>query len=404
MNLCTVHKLTALMLISGLLVPQGVAQDDIPLLRPEERQAVDSQSGHFNRALAPALTEAAKSTVRVWSGNRRLAYGTVIGDGTQVITKWSELIGASRRIRIETFDGQVRAVDVSGVFEAEDVVLLDLIGPPLEPVKWVSRAPKLGSFVAAPQPSGQPAAFGVVSVLERNLRETDQAFIGIVGSMGYEGPGVRIREISEQSGAAKAGLRPGDIILKVGDREISGLLELKHSLINVKPGDSVNLTIEAEGKEDEVKVTLGNRPQLPNYLGDRLRTMERLGGQLSRVRDSFTNVIQSDMRPDPDQIGGPVVNLDGEVIGITVARATRTRSFIMQAAAVQEMLQQDPKDPALATIPKVAQDERIRIRPPVSPPNRVRPGDQQRLRRHLSEMQRLMDFMQQEMEALERGR
>jgi hypothetical protein len=52
------------------------------LLRPEERRAVEAQTDEFN-ARSTVLAEAAKSTVRVWSGKRRLAYGTVIGDGNR---------------------------------------------------------------------------------------------------------------------------------------------------------------------------------------------------------------------------------------------------------------------------------------------------------------------------------
>jgi hypothetical protein len=63
---------------------------------------------------------------------------------------------------------------------------------PLTPVRWFAMKPRLGGFLAAPQPDGRPAAFGVVSVLERNLRETDQAFLGVIGDRDFEGPGVKV--------------------------------------------------------------------------------------------------------------------------------------------------------------------------------------------------------------------
>ena len=82
----------------ALALPNAlVAQDDIPLLLPEERQAVDEQADEFNQAIQPVLAEVAKSTVRVWSGSRRLAYGTVVGDGSRILTKWSEIARARRR-------------------------------------------------------------------------------------------------------------------------------------------------------------------------------------------------------------------------------------------------------------------------------------------------------------------
>ncbi len=193
----------------ALVLWHGVAaaQDDIPLLRPEERQAVDAQTDEFNQSLVPALTTAAKSTVRIWAGNRRLAYGTVVGDGRKILTKWSEVARAmgTRTLRVEAAGGVVRAAKVAGVYEDEDLAVLEIGGPALTPVRWSQERPKLGAFLAAPQPDGRAAAFGVVSVLERNLRDTDQAYLGVIGAMDFDGPGVKIQEVAADSGAATAG-------------------------------------------------------------------------------------------------------------------------------------------------------------------------------------------------------
>ena len=151
--------------------------------------------------------------------------------------------------------------------------------------------------------------------------------------------------MAEDSGALAAGIKPGNVILKVGERPISGLLELKNALTGVAPGATVSLLVEVNGKEKTVSVLLGNRPKMPQYFGGRLEQMERMGGPISQVRDSFTNVIQTDMRPKPNQIGGPVVDLKGRVIGITMARADRTRSFVMPAAAVVDLLKKEARKP-----------------------------------------------------------
>lgn len=383
---------------------QGIAaaQDDIPLLRPEEQQAVEAQTDDFNRAIQPALTEAAASTVRVWSGKRRLAYGTVIAEN-RILTKWSE-VAAAPNLRVEGAGGAVLAATVSGVYENDDLAVLETTGGTLKPVKWSLETPALGSFLTAPQPDGRPAAFGVVSVLERNLRETDSAFLGVIGTMDFDGPGVRVEQISPDSGAAAAGIKPGDIILKIGDRTISGLMELKNSLVGVNPGTKIMVRLRSGNKERDAEVLLGNRPDLPNFPGQRLQQMERMGGPISRVRDSFTRVIQSDMRPRPDQIGGPVTDLKGRVIGITLSRADRTRSFIMPAAAVQKLLETVPRDPSLAQVRKPEEEPALPVRGMTAPRRGMRQGGEETLRRHLSEMQRLMDFMREEMEGLGNGR
>lgn len=400
-------RITLVPILALLALPDAAsAQDDILLLRPEERKAVENQTDSFNAALQPALAEAAKSTVRVWSGDRRLAYGTVIGDGRRVLTKWSEVARAPAAIRVEGAGGVVLAAKLTGVYPDEDLAILETTGQTLPPVQWVAETPDLGGFIAAPQPDGRPAAFGVVSVRERNLRDTDQAFLGIEADASFTGPGVKIRSITEQSGAAAAGLIPGDIILKVAERPISGLLELRNALVGRSPGTTVSLLVRAGENEKTMEVLLGNRPALPSFPGDRLRQMERMGGPISRVRDSFSRVIQTDMRPKPDQIGGPVVDLKGRVIGITVARADRTRSFVMPAAAVEELLKTEAKDPAhaqLAMVEQAAQATPGRTMPQRRAAPRPQAGPA-RLRQHLEEMERLMEFMREEMEGLEQGR
>ena len=400
-----IHKALAFTLLA-LLPAAAIAQDDIPLLRPDEKEAVNRQSDEFNKALEPVLAEAAKSTVRIWAGRNKLAYGTVIGDGTEVLTKWSEVARRGGSLLIDAGDGVGRHASITGTYPDEDLAVLKLeTGDALPAVKWSTETPRLGAFLAAPQPGGRPAAFGVVSVLERNLRETDQSYLGIMGSMDFDGPGVRISEVTPDSGAAEAGLKEGDVILKVGEREISGLLELKNSLVGISPGETVRLLVRSRNIEKPVDVTLGNRPELPKFNSDRLRIMERMGSGQSRVRSSFTHAIQSDMRPEPKQIGGPVVDLKGNVVGITVARADRTRSFIMPAAAVVSLLENGKAmDPSLAEVRNDDAPAQVmnqgRARGQMQRPQR----SPRALRQHFEEMQRLMEFMEDELDALDQGR
>ena len=381
----------------------AIAQDEIPLLRPEERAVVDAQSEALNATLKTKLATAAQSTVRVWSGKKRLAYGTVIGDGRQVLTKWSEVANAASSLVVDGPNREAHDAKLIGVYEEEDLAILEINGEALRPIAWSNDKPALGAFLVAPQPDGRSAAFGVVSVLERNLRETDLAFLGIGSDLEHKGPGVRVSEVQPNTGAAAAGLKEGDIVLMVKERPISGLMELKSALTGTKPGETVPLRVRARGDEKTISVTLSKRPELPKIYNPRLEQMERMGGKISRIRDSFTQVLQSDMRPSPDQIGGPVVDLEGRVIGITVARADRTRSFIMPSAAIAKMLANTPKDPSIA---KVREPEKqvIARAPKSDAPQLPKAPSPQRMREHLSEMERLMEFMREEMRSLKSER
>ena len=381
----------------------ATAQDEIPLLRPEERAVVDAQSEALNATLKTKLATAAQSTVRVWSGKKRLAYGTVIGDGRQVLTKWSEVANAASSLVVDGPNREAHDAKIIGVYEEEDLAILEINGEALRPIAWSNEKPALGAFLVAPQPDGRSAAFGVVSVLERNLRETDLAFLGIGSDMEHKGPGVKVSEVQPNTGAAAAGLKQGDIVLMVKERPISGLMELKSALTGTQPGETVPLRVRTNGGEKTISVTLSKRPELPKIYNPRLEQMERMGGKISRVRDSFTQVLQSDMRPSPDQIGGPVVDLEGRVIGITVARADRTRSFIMPSAAVVKMLANTPKDPSIAKI-REPEKQVIARAPKSDAPQVPKAPSPKRMREHLSEMERLMEFMREEMRSLESER
>ena len=382
------------------------AQIETPLPRPDEQKIVDDQTAELCQSLAPILSTAAKSTVRIWTGKRLLAYGTAVGQH-KVLTKWSEISRASDNLVLTGSRSDIGlSAKIAGVYEDEDLAMLETGGSALTPIQWSKETPKLGAFLAAPQPDGKLAAFGVVSVQERNLRASDQAYIGFIPKMDFPGPGVKIEEVAPESGAAAAGLKPGNIILKVGDRPISGLLELKNALAGKPAGSSVSLVVKTSDGEKKISVQLSKHQPLPDYPGDRLRQMEHMGGALSQVRDSFTHVLQSDMRPQPDQIGGPVVDLKGRVVGITMARADRTRSFIMPSAAVENLLRTPPHDPTLAQVRRSARTPAAAIpgRRQALPQDFQIPGDPENTRRHIQDMQRLMDFMLEEMDGLEPNR
>jgi len=396
--------------LSVIVLPGALlAEDDIPLLRPDERRAVDEQTTEFNKALSPALQTTAQSTVRVWVGMRRAAYGTVVGDGKKIITKWSEIATKRGEMRVEGAKGELRSVTVSGVYQDEDLAVLTVDGDALMPIQWNMQAPALGSFIVAPMPDARLAAFGVVSVLERNLRETDQSYLGVVGDIRFDGPGVRIEELDKKSGAAAAGLKAGDILLRVGERTISGLSELKNALNGTKPGQLVKMLVRSGSEERMVEVTLGNRPVFGQAVNPRLQQMEHMGGEISQVRGSFTRAIQTDMRIIPNQVGGPVADLQGRAIGITLARADRTRSFIMPASALVELLAKEPENPSLAKTDFTSEDDQPQVvmqggsgqQPPSFPQGNSPKEMEMKMRRHLSDMQRLMDRMNDEMGAVE---
>ena len=71
--------------------------------------------------------------------------------------------------------------------------------------------------------------------------------------------GVVVREVGPDSPAAKAGLKTGDVIVKVGDKDVKDFDDLVNTLAQHKPGDKLSVQVRREGKETNLTVTLGER-------------------------------------------------------------------------------------------------------------------------------------------------
>ena len=108
---------------------------------------------------------------------------------------------------------------------------------------------------------------------------------------------------------------------------------LRDALENSRPGESVKLTIIREGEEQELKITLTGeiRP-------DRGTIQNGMGGPLSGRRTGFPAVLQTDMVLSPKDCGGPAVDLDGNVLGINIARAGRVETWILPSENIKPLL------------------------------------------------------------------
>ena len=72
-----------------------------------------------------------------------------------------------------------------------------------------------------------------------------------------ESEGVFIEYVEKNGSAYKAGLQKGDKILKVNNKEITSASYFKYELYKYNVGDKVKITIERNGKEKTIEVTLG---------------------------------------------------------------------------------------------------------------------------------------------------
>jgi Do/DeqQ family serine protease len=65
--------------------------------------------------------------------------------------------------------------------------------------------------------------------------------------------GVFISKVTDNGSADKAGVKDGDVILKIGTKEVNSVAELQEEIGKRRPGDKVSLTIRGKNGNEEIK-------------------------------------------------------------------------------------------------------------------------------------------------------
>ena len=93
--------------------------------------------------------------------------------------------------------------------------------------------------------------------------------LGQTQSFGGSHPGVVAVEVDKESASAKAGVMPGDVIVKVNDRDIRRVVDFHGQSALLMVGDSVNLTVLRDGKQKRISFDL-TAENLEQINGDRI--------------------------------------------------------------------------------------------------------------------------------------
>jgi hypothetical protein len=89
--------------------------------------------------------------------------------------------------------------------------------------------------------------------------EGDRPYLGSIPDFAANDEGLAITGVSPGSPAEKAGMKGGDIIIKLGDSKISGIEDLQSSLFKYKIGETIKVIVKRDGKEVTLDVTLAKR-------------------------------------------------------------------------------------------------------------------------------------------------
>jgi serine protease Do len=87
--------------------------------------------------------------------------------------------------------------------------------------------------------------------------ETTKSFLGVGTEKDKEG--AKIMNVEKASPAEKAGLKVDDIIYKVNDKKVDGMIALSEIVTAMKVGDKATVYFLRNGKKEQVDATIGER-------------------------------------------------------------------------------------------------------------------------------------------------
>ncbi|MFK7767069.1 MAG: PDZ domain-containing protein [Mariniblastus sp.] len=323
-------------------------------------------------ALKPIAEKYRHSIVQFESSQGRRSLGTVVADGL-IVGKRSEL-GNSFYCLV---NGEKIPATMIGHQSDHDLALVQISptddGTKLVPIQFPIRPPtqflsspsnsqppgtssmRIGKLVASLTGNSNSSKLGMVSVAPQQFgikqpktkdgidlgavvspfRTTKLVMISsgdsvnqvhgaptLISTSGLEVTRVYPRTISERSG-----LLVGDLIQTANGISISTAAELNSFGRNLRVGQMLELVVIRDGKTK----TLSNQISdfAPRIFYDRWG-----GGPFSKKRFGFQQVISHDTDITPSQCGGPLVDLEGNIVGINISRAMRVSTFSIPIKSV----------------------------------------------------------------------
>ena len=239
-----------------------------------------------------------------------------------------------------------------------------------------------------------------------------RGYLGVQIGPAEEGrTGIVVGEVTPGSPAAKAGLKNGDHIVKLGNQEVRDVEQFLQSVAMKKPGEKVTLGILRNDKEQNLTVTLGKRPSreapafpdLPRFgrqvflgvqmqnltpeLKKRLKVGTDTGAQVSEIMPN-SPAAQAGLRPD-DVITGidnqPVTS--PEDLQEAIRKAVPGKKVALQVVRGEEKLtikatlRESPF--GFFPMPGVERFPKIDVEPMLDPDRRIR-----ELKRRIEELEK----------------
>lgn len=306
----------------GLLAVAARAEEPLPV-------ALRMNGSAGLAALSMIRTVAAPGVVRVLDDQgKTLLLGVVVSEDGYVLTKASEA-PEGHHLRLAWSDGRQGMARVVRVDTELDLLLAKSDRDVTIPMAWQASAKMTSGewVVAFTQATGVEdlqMRLGCLSAKRRRI-PSHGAAMGISMEDVPGGEGVRITEVASESPAEGAGLLPDDLLLAMDGEPVPNIRMIQRAIAAFQPGRVVQLLVRRGPQDRHCSLRLASRSKVvSNWDGE-----DYANGGVSLRTDGFSEVLQHQLPLDPADMGGPLLNLDGQPIGLNIARVDRVTTFTL---------------------------------------------------------------------------
>lgn len=317
-------------LVTAVAVARPASLRAAEVLPPQER----TNGSTTLQALDPLRQNASASRVAIGRSRDATLSGIVVAEDGYVLTKASEA-EQFRPWKVFLEDGADLDARLVKRDQKLDLLLLKIERSGLQAVEWsqtfVSQA---GEWLCSLADGGRQIRLGVLSARSRAIPNSG-VVLGVLMGPNEDEDGVLIEEVAVDSPAQLAGLQPNDFVIAVDGEPVTTNKMLNQMVNSRLAGDVVKISYLREGTPGECEVRLASRSRvMMNWGGE-----DFANGGTSVRTDNFPKILQHEIPLQPSDMGSALYNLDGQAIGLNIARVDRVTTYALPAETFQNALQ-----------------------------------------------------------------
>jgi serine protease Do len=299
--------------------------------------------GPFGDSIRALVADEPQISLDVLCDGLPTLLGTIVDPDGWILTKASDLAG---RITCRLADGREFEATRHGTSRPHDLAMLKIDARGLPTIRWsLRKPPPVGTLVVAPGCRtrwtllvGDKSVFPVATKVAAGEGSAPSGVVShprrkIPAMKGFpffdvkEGEGgLQVTKVPRESVETTSPMQVGDLLIRIAGKPVPDIKAFEKALgENDVAGDRVTITLRRDGRELELSVI--NGPSRDASVGSL--------HLLSHRRTGFPDVFSTDLDLSPQMCGGPLLDLEGRVAGLNIARVSEIESYAIPAEVVR---------------------------------------------------------------------